>query len=425
MLLAHDRSLARPALWATLAFAALAGGAEAQDLYVGGFSSLIYRGDPAAGNFELVGACGGAVHSMAPVGPDLLIGDVTGVIYRYDQANNSIGYLQDVDNDATALLVQGSDFLVGGTDGTVLRYATDGSEVDPTEVLTAPVPIEAMFMVGDVLFVGSSLGVVFRTDLDHDGGVFEFFGTCGGPIDSMVQHAGSLLLGTTGGVVYRLSLQTGEVTSSFVISNEVTALVLHEGELLSGGSTGDILRVDPIDGSPKGGDLQVVGDVQAMTINGVLDPGIAYCYGVGCPCGNDDSGAGCVNAGGQGAFLTGRGTASVSIDDLTLSLTQIPPNQFALFYMGATPIQLPFGNGILCSGAGGYGQFRFDIVNSGAGGFVSLGPGIVQYSEGNFPVTGHIVTGFTWFFQVWYRDAQGLCGSSFNTSNAFMATFQP
>ncbi len=425
MLLAHNRSLFRPSFWTTLAFAALAGGVGAQDLYVGGFSSQIYRGDPAVGDFELVGVCGGAVHSMTPAGPDLLIGDVTGVIYRYDQGIDSIGYLQDVDNDATALIVQGSDFLVGGTDGTVLRYATDGSDVDPTEVLTAPVPIGAMYMVGDVLFVGSPLGVVFRTDLDHDGGVFQFFGTCGGPIASMVQHAGSLLLGTTSGVVYRLSLQTGTVTSSFVIGNGVTAMVLHEGELLSGVGTGDILRVDPVDGSPAGGDLHVLGDVQAMTINGVPAPGFTYCYGVSCPCGNDDSGAGCITAGGQGAFLTGGGTASVSIDDLTLSLTQIPPHQFALFYMGATPIHQPFGNGVLCAGSGGYGQFRFDIVNSSAGGFVSLGPGIVQYSEDNFPQTGQIVTGFTWIFQVWFRDAQGLCGSSFNTSNGLTVIFQP
>ena len=47
------------------------------------------------------------------------------------------------------------------------------------------------------------------------------------------------------------------------------------------------------------------------------EPGTPFCFGVGCPCGNDDPNAGCMNGTGQGALLTGSGSASISSDDLT------------------------------------------------------------------------------------------------------------
>ena len=38
--------------------------------------------------------------------------------------------------------------------------------------------------------------------------------------------------------------------------------------------------------------------------------GIPFCFGVGCPCGNDDPNAGCANSTGSGALLEGSGSAS-------------------------------------------------------------------------------------------------------------------
>ncbi len=39
--------------------------------------------------------------------------------------------------------------------------------------------------------------------------------------------------------------------------------------------------------------------------------------------------------------------------------------------------------------------------------------------------TGHIDAGETWYFQGWYRDPMGPCGTAFNLSNAIAVTFAP
>ena len=161
-----------------------------------------------------------------------------------------------------------------------------------------------------------------------------------------------------------------------------------------------------------------------INANGVPDDceliSTSYCFGVGCPCGNNDASAGCANGTGVGALMTGSGTTSVLNDDLVLTTVLLPTNQFGIFYMGSNQINLPFGNGLRC--AGGF-TFRYNPpTNSGAGGTISLGPGIVQYSCLHF---GCIVPFTTWNFQTWYRDPGGPCGFSFNTSNAMSVTFTP
>jgi len=397
------------------------GPAHADDLFVGGPSTLIQRADPVSGGFELVGACGGQVHSMVADGDDLLIGDLTGRVYRYDASVPLLTYHFDAGNDATAMVMDGTSVLIGGSDGTVWRH--DRATGAALETLNAPVPIEAMVRLGSTLYVGSSFGVVLKTDLSD--GLFEFFGTCGGPIRSMVQHAGHLVLGTAG-VVYRIDLDTGLVSETFGIGNDATAMVLHAGDLLSSGSDGSLLRVSPVDGTPAGATLDAGQDVQAMALAGLPNPGVGYCYGTACPCGNDDPEAGCANSTGEGSLLGGRGTPSVAHDDLVLRATGLPQHQFALFYMGATTIAVPFGDGKLCAGAGGYGNFRFlPVMNSRSAGELSLGPGLARHAHLNFGVTGQISAGFTWHFQLWYRDPAGPCGRFFNLSNGYSVTYMP
>ena len=158
----------------------------------------------------------------------------------------------------------------------------------------------------------------------------------------------------------------------------------------------------------------------------------SYCFGIGCPCGNDDPVlGGCANSvpgydqNPQGALLAACGSASVAADDLTLTLSHLPSNKFGLFFMGGGQTQIPFGDGLRCVDTGGVGLFRYNPPqNSGGAGFMTLGPGIVARSM-SFAMSGHIDAGETWYFQGWYRDPMGPCGAAFNLSNGLAVTFGP
>lgn len=151
-------------------------------------------------------------------------------------------------------------------------------------------------------------------------------------------------------------------------------------------------------------------------------PGTAYCFGQGCPCGNDDLEAGCVNLTGGGALLTGHGTSSAGADDLAFHATSMPPDTHCIFFMGSAPGSLPFDNGILCI-APGVGLQRFGPpIHTGSQGTAVLGPGVVGLSQ-SFPPGAQIQAGSTWRFQCWYRDGTGPCGAGTNLSNAFAVTF--
>ncbi len=409
-----------------LAAALIAGVASnpllAQELYTGSSTTVIQRGHPQSGGFQTIGACGGQVHSMAADGEDLFFGDLTGRIYRYSDSTGSIGYAFDGLNDATALNVNGNELLVGGSDGTIRRHdRVSGALLGD---LVAPVPVSAMVRLGSTLYVGSSIGLVYRATLP--GGAFQFFGTCSAPIRSMIQHDLELLLGTNG-AVYRIGLESETVTGSYAIANDATGLVLYQGALLISGSDKTVLRVDPWTGAPMGSTLTSQFDIQAMALNGLPAPGTPYCLSTNCPCGNDDPSAGCANSTGHGAYLEAFGSPSVVQDDLVLVASGMPANQFALFYMGAGVIDVPFGDGELCAGAGGYGNFRFmPVRQTGSSGRLALGPGVVWHADQHFGATGHVFSGFTWNFQIWYRDGAGSpCGGHFNLSNAYATTFQP
>jgi len=158
----------------------------------------------------------------------------------------------------------------------------------------------------------------------------------------------------------------------------------------------------------------------------LADPGDPYCYGVGCPCGNDHPQAGCVDSTGAGAVLWAAGTSSVAADDLALTAFNVPPGQFGIYFMGGGQIQLPFGDGLRCVGSGGRGIFRFlPPRSSGATGVLTLGPGIVAHTRASFAPAGQIDAGDTWNFQAWFRDPAGPCGSAFNLSNAVAVGFTP
>lgn len=156
-------------------------------------------------------------------------------------------------------------------------------------------------------------------------------------------------------------------------------------------------------------------------------PGTEYCFGIGCPCGNDDPDAGCGNLGvdcnpATGARLTASGSAVLAADDLVLTVAGMPSTQFGIVYTGAGIANVPFGDGRQCIEAP---FFRYFQDMSDASGSMSLGPGqVVSYANANFGMAGMVVVGSTWHYQCWFRDPGGPCGSNFNLSNAVSVTWE-
>jgi hypothetical protein len=151
--------------------------------------------------------------------------------------------------------------------------------------------------------------------------------------------------------------------------------------------------------------------------------GDAFCAGAGCPCGNDAGDAGCVSSRGVGARLTlSAGTSSLEEDDLVLSLTELPPGELSLVFMGSSRSALPFGDGLRCVGGP---LFRFQMAGTGSTGTMDLGPEIGAWSQTRFALPGQLLPGSTWSFQGWFRDLAGPCSGSFNFSNAVAVAFRP
>ncbi len=148
-----------------------------------------------------------------------------------------------------------------------------------------------------------------------------------------------------------------------------------------------------------------------------------------CPssgvCGNGDDHGGCKNSTGQGAVLAACGSGSVGADDLATEARWLPANQLAIAIMGSTAAAIPLGDGQLCVAAGNTGVFRFAPQDSGSRGVATFGPGIVAYTHANFPPSGQIQPGQTWYFQTWYRDPAGWCGTGFNLTNGLKVEFKP
>lgn len=167
-------------------------------------------------------------------------------------------------------------------------------------------------------------------------------------------------------------------------------------------------------------------DVGAVYVYDLPQDVTPYCFGLSCPCGNEDTFRGCANSTGRGALLSACGTASVTADDLVLTATELPARQSGILYMGPAQIEAPFGDGLRCVGAGGVGIFRYlPVAGSGPEGTLVYGPGLVARADAEFPPAGHLDSGESWSFQAWYRDPAGPCGHFFNLSNAVEVTFTP
>ncbi len=166
------------------------------------------------------------------------------------------------------------------------------------------------------------------------------------------------------------------------------------------------------------------------TKNGIADtfthvitsgPSTSYCFGIGCPCGNEDPDAGCGNLGIDGDFATGAlleatGTNSAAADDLVLTVSGLKANAPGIVFASASRNNLPFGDGVRCL-AGPVKRYPVQLAD-GAGQLV-LGPG--QVFSGGPPTA----PGDTRYYQSWYRDNGGACGTGTNYSNALCVTWTP
>ena len=128
-----------------------------------------------------------------------------------------------------------------------------------------------------------------------------------------------------------------------------------------------------------------------------------------------------VNSTGQAASMGAIGSDQVSDNNLTLTASNLPSNQFAL--VAVAPLQDFFpgangtSNGNLCLDFASIG--RMGVVSSGASGEFQFSVDLTAIPQGAGTVS--TTAGQTWNFQAWYRDQVGL-GSNF--TDGISITFQ-
>jgi hypothetical protein len=124
------------------------------------------------------------------------------------------------------------------------------------------------------------------------------------------------------------------------------------------------------------------------------------------------------NSNGSGALIGSVGTPSLGANSFSLTVTAASSNKPGIFYYGPNQLQVPFGDGFRCVGAGGLGVFRLPVVFTDLFGDVSHS---LDFSVGG-TLSDNIQAGELWNFQFWYRDpAAG--GATFNLSDALEVTF--
>jgi FG-GAP-like repeat len=127
------------------------------------------------------------------------------------------------------------------------------------------------------------------------------------------------------------------------------------------------------------------------------------------------------NSTGQPAAIAATGSDVVADNDVTLTTTQMPTNQFGYFItsMSSGFIANPGGSqGNLCL-SGTMGRFISQVQNSGALGMISIP---VDLNNMPGPVQSQVNPGETWYFTTWYRDNNP--GPVSNFANGVSVLFQ-
>ncbi|MCP3919700.1 MAG: hypothetical protein GY711_29555 [bacterium] len=133
-------------------------------------------------------------------------------------------------------------------------------------------------------------------------------------------------------------------------------------------------------------------------ILGDLDPGIGTNY----------CGPAVPNSSGASGTISASGSPAVADNNLTLTASSLPQNQFGYFLASSTQgfIMNPGGsNGNFCLGTGNTtGRYNGNVQNSGSSGEFSLTIDLTAVPIAVAPGTIALQPGDTWNFQCWFRD---------------------
>jgi glucose/arabinose dehydrogenase len=125
------------------------------------------------------------------------------------------------------------------------------------------------------------------------------------------------------------------------------------------------------------------------------------------------------NSAGPGALITTAGCRSISENNLLLSVSGLPIDEYGIFFYGPQQAPTPFGQGTLCvGGPGGVFRLRPALRSSTAGSVRRL---LDLNASPADTGPGMITAGSTWSFQFWYRDP----GLGFNLSDGVSISFEP
>ena len=190
---------------------------------------------------------------------------------------------------------------------------------------------------------------------------------------------------------------------------------VHEVTLIVSGIVFDNLILSSSGPNDGGRTPAVIDEIRTLT----APAGFQFCYGDGsgsaCPCGNETTiTSGCANSTGQGALAYAYGSTSLALDQLEFGATFLPSGVPALlFSSGSTPggssFGVPFGDGLRCL-SGPVRRLGVEFVQP---------DGRVNWVDQQLLSRSGIAPGNTAYFQVWYRDPLGPCGSGFNFSNGY------
>lgn len=170
-------------------------------------------------------------------------------------------------------------------------------------------------------------------------------------------------------------------------------------EMFEGPWAGDLAAIDLY--SPDDTSEWLVDDLS-------VEPGIVGNLGVTyCMAAN--------NSTGTFATMSAFGSSVASVNNVTITASNVPNNQFGIFVVSDTTGFVPgvggTSNGNLCLG-GGIGRYSNpgEIVSSGSAGEFSftIDTSAIRRPANSVPA----LPGQTWFFQAWFRDGVGL-GSNF------------
>lgn len=224
----------------------LAAPALADDLFVGGPRGLVFRADPADGDFQFAGVCGGPIRSMALLDRTIMIGDANGNMYGFDLDNGGVGYYFTLPgSDNTDIIVHDDTLLVSSLSGAIRRVNPANGQVLNT--FNSPVQVQAMIRDDQFIYVAGPGGSVYRASLNEP--EFSYFAcVCLGPINSLAIINDEILAGDQWGTVMRFDLDNGEIAGIIGLPGDNTAMAVIDDRLFVTDSDGNVRRVNPLTG---------------------------------------------------------------------------------------------------------------------------------------------------------------------------------